>query len=281
MIKIIHDFFTTPVNPHQGFSWYGHIIFGLVLSLIVVGLLFVVPQKLRRPMILGVTFLGGLFFFLEFFLPVHAMPTGDDPTATGNYLTPFVVPFANASLVIGSFAVGMGVINLFQIHGRRVARRGTGWINSFAFFVALFLMLIVGILNKAHPNSINKNLNQLLVVGALQSLDATMFSIIAFYIVSAAYRAFRVRSVEATMLLITAVIVMLGQISIGQLLTAWIPDVGIWHSLHIEVIRNWILTKANAPATRAIAFGLGIGSLAVALRIWLGLERGSYFEGQG
>ena len=111
-----------------------------------------------------------------------------------------------------------------------------------------------------------------------------MFSIIAFYIVSAAYRAFRVRSVEATMLLVTAVIVMLGQISIGQLLTAWIPDNamgGLGHDLHIEVIRNWILTKANAPATRAIAFGLGIGSLAVALRIWLGLERGSYFEGQG
>lgn len=280
-MNIIHHFFTTPVN---GYAWYGRIAIGLLMSLIVVGLLLVTPQKLRRPMILSVTFFGGLFFFLEFFWPVHAMPTGDDPTATGNFLTPFVLPFANASLVIGSFAVGMGVINLFQIHGRRVARRGAGWINSFAFFVALFLMLIIGILNKAHPNSINKNLNELLVVGALQSLDATMFSIIAFYIVSAAYRAFRVRSVEATMLLVTAVIVMLGQISIGQLLTAWIPDKamgGLGHDLHIEVIRNWILTKANAPATRAIAFGLGIGSLAVALRIWLGLERGSYFEGQG
>ncbi len=277
-MNTIHDFFTTPAN---GLAWYGRVAFGLILSLIVVGLLMLTPQKLRRPMILGITFLGGLFFFLEFFLPIHAMPTDDDPTATGNFLTPLLVPFANASLVIGSFAVGMGVINLFQIHGRRVARRGPGWVNSFAFFVALFLMLTIGILNKAHPNSINKNLNQLLVVGTLQSLDATMFSIIAFYIVSAAYRAFRVRSVEATMLLITAVIVMLGQISIGQLLTAWIPDHGLGHDLHIEVIRNWILTKANAPATRAISFGLGIGSLAVALRIWLGLERGSYFEGQG
>ena len=277
-MNIIHDFFTTPAN---GAAWYGRIAFGLILSLIVVGLLTLVPQKLRRPIILSVTFLGGLFFALEFFWPVHPMPTADDPTATGNFLTPFIVPWSNVSPVISSFAVGMGVINLFQIHGRRVARRSAGWINSFAFFVALFLMLVIGILNKAHPNSINTNLNQLLVVGTLQSLDATMFSIIAFYIVSAAYRAFRVRSVEATMLLLTAVIVMLGQISVGQLLTAWIPDTGIWHSLHIEVIRNWILTKANAPATRAIAFGLGIGSLAVALRIWLGLERGSYFEGQG
>ena len=140
-MNIIHHFFTTPVN---GYAWYGRIAIGLLMSLIVVGLLLVTPQKLRRPMILSVTFFGGLFFFLEFFWPVHAMPTGDDPTATGNFLTPFVLPFANASLVIGSFAVGMGVINLFQIHGRRVARRGAGWINSFAFFVALFLMLITG-----------------------------------------------------------------------------------------------------------------------------------------
>ena len=277
-MQTIHDFFTTPAN---GSAWYWRVAFGLFLSLIGVALLTLVPQKMRRPLILSVTFLGGLFFFLEFFWPVHPMPTADDPNAVGNILTPYVVPWSNAAPVIQSFAVGMGVINLFQIHGRRLTRRAPGWVNSFAFFVALFLMLTIGILNKAHPNSINKNLNDLLVVGTLQSLDATMFSIIAFYIVSAAYRAFRVRSVEATMLLVTAVIVMLGQISVGQLLTAWLPDTGIWHSFHVEVVRNWILTKANAPATRAIAFGLGIGSLAVALRIWLGLERGSYFEGQG
>ena len=68
------------------------------------------------------------------------------------------------------------------------------------------------------------------------------------------------------------------QIAVGQWLTHWhtVPPY-----LHVETIRNWILTVANAAATRAIAFGLGIGSLAVALRIWLGLERGSYFERQG
>ena len=71
----------------------------------------------------------------------------------------------------------------------------------------------------------------------------------------------------------TAVIVMLGQIPIGIYLTHALP-----HALHIEAIRNWILTITNSAASRAIAFGIGIGSLAVALRIWLGLERGSYFD---
>ena len=283
MIKFLHDLFTTPVNPktNPGTAWYGYAALAVVISLIVVGLLMVVPQRARRYVILTATFLGGLFFFLEFFLPVHTMQIGDDPKGVGNFLTPYIVPFGNVAPVIGAFAVGLGVINLFQIHGKRLTRGASGWHNSLAFFIAAFVMLIVGLLQKAHPNAINNNLNKLLVVGALQSLDATMFSIIAFYIVSAAYRAFRVRSVEATLLLTTAVIVMLGQVTFGQLLTAWIPDTDFWHNLHIEVIRNWILTKANTPAVRAISFGLGIGSLAVALRIWLGLERGSYFEGQG
>ena len=48
-MQTIHDFFTTPVNPHQGFSWYGHIIFGLILSLIVVGLLLRRAAKTAPP----------------------------------------------------------------------------------------------------------------------------------------------------------------------------------------------------------------------------------------
>jgi len=48
--------------------------------------------------------------------------------------------------------------------------------------------------------------------------------------------------------------------------------------LRLEVIKEWLLTVLNAAALRAIAFGLGIGSLAISLRIWLSLERGAYFE---
>ena len=261
-------------EPVKSGIWYLYILGSIVLVAILIGVLSLLPSKSRRLVVLSITFLGGLFYALEFFLPTRKMLIGDDPNAEGNFLTEHIVPMANVLPAIAACAVGLGVINLFQVHSKRVMKRNADSINSIAFFVSAFAMGIVWIMAKQPtPNPTAKALSKILFEGALQSLDATMFSIIAFYITSAAYRAFRVKSLEATLLLATALIVMLGQITIGQLLTSWLPDY-----LHVEVVRNWILTKVNAPATRAIAVGLGIGSLAVGLRIWLGLERGSYFD---
>lgn len=254
------------------------IVVGLVASAIVLGLLTLVPQRFRRGIIRIVTLLGGLYAALEFFLPVGPNPTAEDPKAVGNFLTPTVVPFGNYVNAIVGWTVGLGVINLCQVHGKRLMKGGSNSFNSLAFFLSMIVMAVVGILQKAHPNSVNKDLYEILFTGGLVSLDATMFSIVAFYIVSAAYRAFRIRSVEATLLLATAIIVMLGQIAVGQMLTSWLPKEGFIHNIRIEEIRSWIMTVPNSAVTRAISFGLGIGGLAVALRIWLGLERGSYFD---
>ncbi len=257
----------------------GMILLGLALSAVALGILTVVPQRFRRPIVRLVTLLGGLYAALEFFLPTTLhQPTPEDPEAVGNFLTPTVVPFGNYVNVIVGWTVGLGVINLCQVHGKRIMKGGANSFNSYVFFLSMILMLVIGILQKAHPNPTNKSLYDILFVGGLVSLDATMFSIVAFYIVSAAYRAFRIRSVEATLLLATAIIVMLGQIGLGEMLTSWIPLTGVWHNLRIEEVRLWILTIPNSAVTRAISFGLGIGGLAVALRIWLGLERGSYFD---
>ena len=262
-----------PSGPHIGM-----ILLFAVCSVAVLGLLMLLPQRIRRPIIRAITFLGGLYAAAEFFLPTYPQPTADNPEAIGNFLTPSVVPFGNFTNAILGWTVGLGVINLCQVHGKRIMKGAAGSFNSVAFFISLILMTCIGILQKIHPNPLNKNIYDVLFTGGLSNLDATMFSIVAFYIVSAAYRAFRIRSVEATLLLVTALIVMLGQISVGQWLTNWLPMTGFWHNLHIEAIRSWILEVPNSAATRAIGFGLGIGLLAVALRIWLGLERGSYFD---
>ena len=99
-------------------------------------------------------------------------------------------------------------------------------------------------------------------------VQATLFSMLAFYIASAAYRAFRVRTVLASILLVTAFVVMLRMIPLPEPLGTW----------NAELVR-WILAVPNMAAKRAIIMGVGLGAVAYSMKIILGIERG--YMGRG
>jgi len=284
LLNLKHLLFPAAVH---GWHLWVYIAGAIVVGIGALFALMSVPPRYRKIVVVIITFLGGLYFSLEFLLP-HG---GHNPVAGfANDLTHAKPSVADAALIIGSFTLLLGTSNLFQIHGKAVRKKTAGWGNSLAFFISFFLILIVGFLKDAYTPTGNAPMGakgtvyteifSVLFNGFVQNLDAAMFSLVAFYIVSAAYRAFRVKSAEAGFMMVTAAIVMLGLVPVGALLTNWLPHTGPLASLRLERMTLWILTWPNMAVQRAIEFGLSVGYLAMSLRIWLSLERGSFFDRQ-
>ncbi len=122
--------------------------------------------------------------------------------------------------------------------------------------------------NLEYEHSGAKHVYRLLFEGLFVSLGSAMFSLLGFYIAAAAYRAFRIRSAESSLMMIAAVLVMLGQIPFGVWIWSGLPDV-----------RLWLLEVPNSAAFRAITFGAGVAGLVMAFRMWFSIESET-FDGE-
>jgi hypothetical protein len=99
-------------------------------------------------------------------------------------------------------------------------------------------------------------------------MQATVFSLLAFFVASASFRGFRARTIQATILLVSALVVLIGRIPIADYLSNAIPK-----------ITFWIQDYPSMAARRAILIGIGLGSMTTALRVILGIER-TYLKGE-
>jgi hypothetical protein len=244
------------------------LLFGGALFLV----LNLVPNRFRKVLIAAATFLAGLIYSIEYFVP-----GGKDGR---NFMTGVTEQLEQTMTVVFAFTLGLGIYSLLRFHGNNLMRKRQGWFYNLTFFVAFFTMLVLGLWHDASSSKAVTNTYQMLYDSTVVALSATMFSSIGFYIISAAYRAFRIRSGEATLMLVAAFIVMLGQVSIGAFITSGIPVDSFWSFFRLENLSYWILRGPNMAAQRGMSFGIEVGALAMALRIWLSLERGSFFDSE-
>ena len=268
------------------------ILIGLVVGMILLFGLMQAPSQLRRPIVAGAVFLSGLYYVLFYLIPapIDAKP-GDVANGAvegvGFWLKDAFGPVVSISNVLGGLLAGLGIYSLLRIHGTRVARQQRDWGFSVVLLVSMVLMFVYGMLDwLAHtgPGAVRledtanwgfvQYARDFLFEGLLQQMDAAMFSIIAFYILSAAYRAFRIRSIEATILLGTALLVVLSLMGLVRgYVDGLLPEAGPLSNLRLGTIASFISDTFQTPALRGVSFGVGIGTLAMGLRIWLSLER--------
>ena len=165
-------------------------------------------------------FCFGVFAIISYFSPVLDAINRD-----------FII---NWTLVIFGFSMALGIWSLLKSHVVKVKKQVPGWGYNVVALIGYAAMVIFGFGFGIEEDSFFQDLFLTIQV----PVQATMFSILAFYIASATFRAFRARTLEATLLLLAAVIVMLGQVPLGSQNIPYIADV-----------KNWIMNVPNLAFT--------------------------------
>jgi len=191
------------------------------------------------------TLVTGLFMVAQYFIKTNATNA-----IYSTLLDYYQIIFA-VSMIVG----GIGLLKQHSLKVQRSSqRRGYSIVTIAAI---LFMVIAAGIFGTGATSPYQWAFNNLQA-----PMQATTFSLLAFFVASAAYRGFRVKSTPAFVLALAAVIVLVGKSGFGEMISQQLP-----------AMAGWVLNNPSTAAKRGILIGVGIGSVATALRVILGIER--------
>jgi len=211
---------------------------------------------LRVKLPIFLTILVGVFIILNFFL-------------THPGVKAVAEEFNQWGMIVFAMALVLGFLNILRINLKAVARRSKDWPYKLALVGAMLFMVLVGAVDLATRGDVSAGSRFDALYRYLYSpLQSTTFALLAFFIASAAFRAFRARNARAALLLISAALVMIGRVPLG----AW-----LWGAF--PKITGWMMAVPNAAGQRGLIIGAAMGMIAMGLRIIFGIER-PYLRGE-
>ncbi len=226
---------------------------------------------MKRSVPLLITAVGGFALIVAYFIP-YTEALGETVAVWFDILAAI------------AFILGGG--NLLKQHLKKISDRGPGWGYSGVVIGSFLITLFIGLSKVGVPPLAEFPdfawSGDFIGIGtpfwfiyqyAFVPLTATMFAMLAFYIASAAFRAFRAKNLEAILLLGTAFIILLGRTFAGVALTNWIDPTGPFAGLRIENLTVYIMSVFNTVGNRAIMIGIALGIVAVSLKVLLGVDR--------
>ncbi|NNF08234.1 MAG: hypothetical protein HKN21_15835 [Candidatus Eisenbacteria bacterium] len=219
---------------------------------------------LKREVPLLITILVGWFMVIEYFFPGAEKWSSE---------------LQNWAIIMTALASVLGVANVARINMLKISRKQKDWGYSVVLMAGMILMVVLGTLFPMIKSIFGIESSWTLAGMELSGvtsgtwftqfydsmfvpMQGTMFALLAFYIASAAFRSFRIRSVDATLLAVAAIIVMIGRVPIGDVM---------WSGM--SGLSDWIMNVPNLAAKRAILIGAALGAISTGLKVIMGIER--------
>ena len=220
--------------------------------------------------------------------------------------------------IIAAFAIFLGAFNLLKMHFSKIVKKKNDFIYSIILIIGFSLMIFAGFMYRGAGQQKDwgdhiqdkDSLFTWMFDSLFYPLDATMFALLAFFVASASYRAFRIRNFEASLLLTAGVLVMIGAVPIGAYIPSWMfvyillsllfafisplfksKDILIkvfltsciliglslffWNPvfLNSKSILFWIIAYPTVAGKKAIMIGVALGIVATSLRIIFGKDK--------
>ncbi|MGE5579155.1 MAG: hypothetical protein ACM3WU_03835 [Bacillota bacterium] len=209
---------------------------------------------MKKEVPIGIGFIVGVLILFEYFFK-----------GTAPVLDTLATKSQNWGVIISAFAVGLAAANLIVIHARKIrSKHPDAWMSWIMYF-GMLIMVATGF---AAKGTLIADINSFFYDGLNLPLGTAMFSIMVFFIASAARRAFRARNIDAAFLLVSGLLVMLGNAPLMKLVSSWFPSAS-----------SWFMSYANVAGNRAIMIGAALGMVLTGFRVILGIDR-SYFGGE-
>ena len=164
-------------------------------------------------------------------------------------------------VIVAAIALFLGLLNVLQVHLQKIRKQPSGSLYSLVLIASMLVVLVAGLpIFPGQPSGPSHPIVQWIFEYIQVPIQASLSGLLVFFVLTAAYRLLRARSIESALMLITALLVLVGQVAIG--LIPVLPQ-----------IRDWILDVPAMAGLRGILLGVALGTLLTGIRLLLGAER--------
>jgi hypothetical protein len=174
-------------------------------------------------------------------------------------LAPLLRPLTTAlyawTVLLAAFALLLGVTNVAMVHLRRIYAGQREWVGSLALVVTMLSVLSAGLLD---PRGATAPVVEWFFDALIAPAQATLFALLAFFTIAAAYRYLRIGLRGGAWMLAGALTVLLAQMPLL-----------FWPATSQAVI-NWLVTVPATATFRGVLLGGSLALLVIGIRFLLG-----------